>query len=157
MDTRRASLKNGWVFCYLGVLFYIYWDFRNLGNPLFKRWSTVYKLFLFDLLLHYVIFSNIKRLSPSENHSVSASLLRSPIKDSERSSMSGISWQDSRPFHAQRKPHDSSSWLDLTPNFRQEIRQSHYRNDPVKYDLAAQIEVHILSNCSTQNFPWDNL
>ena len=36
VDTRRASLKNGWVFCYLGVLFYIYWDFRNLGNPLFK-------------------------------------------------------------------------------------------------------------------------
>ena len=22
------------------------------------------------------------------------------------------------------------------PNFRQEIRQSHYRNDPVKYDLV---------------------
>ena len=35
-DTRRASLKNGWIFCYLGVLFYIYWDFRNLGNPLFN-------------------------------------------------------------------------------------------------------------------------
>ena len=75
-------------------------------------------------------------LSPPENHSVSVSLLRSPIKDSERSSMSGISWQDSRPFHAQRKPHNSSSWLDLTPNFRQEIRQSYCRNDNVKYDLG---------------------
>ena len=80
--------------------------------------------------------NKLKRLSSKENHSVSASLLRSPVKESERSSMSGFSWQDSRPFHAQKKTHNSSSWLDLTPNFRQEIRQSHYRNDPVKYDLA---------------------
>ena len=29
----------------------------------------------------------------------------------------------------------SSSWFDQTLNFRQEIHQSHYRNDPVKYDL----------------------
>ena len=27
-------------------------------------------------------------------------------------------------------------WADQVPNFRQEIRQSHYRNDPVKYDLG---------------------
>ena len=29
----------------------------------------------------------------------------------------------------------SSSWAGKSPNFRREIRQSHYRNDPVKYDL----------------------
>ena len=30
----------------------------------------------------------------------------------------------------------SSSWAGWSPNFRREIRQSHYRNDPVKYDLT---------------------
>ena len=30
----------------------------------------------------------------------------------------------------------SSSWAGKSPNFRREIRQSHYRNDPVKYDLT---------------------
>ena len=40
------------------------------------------------------------------------------------------------PFQAQEKLLTSSSWVDQVPNFRQEIRQSHYRNDPVKYDLA---------------------
>ena len=33
----------------------------------------------------------------------------------------------------------SSSWAGWSPNFRQEIRQSHYRNDPVKYDLNLQV------------------
>ena len=40
------------------------------------------------------------------------------------------------PLHAQELLLNSSSWVDQVPNFRQEIRQSHYRNDPVKYDLA---------------------
>ena len=40
------------------------------------------------------------------------------------------------PFHAQEEMLASSSWVDQAPNFRQEIRQSHYRNDPVKYDLG---------------------
>ena len=39
------------------------------------------------------------------------------------------------PLHAQEQLLNSSSWVDPVPNFRQEIRQSHYRNDPVKYDL----------------------
>ena len=39
------------------------------------------------------------------------------------------------PLHAQEQLLNSSSWVDQVPNFRQEIRQSHYRNDPVKYDL----------------------
>ena len=43
---------------------------------------------------------------------------------------------DLQPFHAQEELPNSSSWFDQVPNFRQEIRQSHYRNDPVKYDLA---------------------
>ena len=43
---------------------------------------------------------------------------------------------DLKPFHAQEVLPNSSSWFDQVPNFRQEIRQSHYRNDPVKYDLA---------------------
>ena len=42
------------------------------------------------------------------------------------------------PFHAQEKLLNSSSWVDQVPNFRQEIRQSNYRNDPVKYDLDVQ-------------------
>ena len=40
------------------------------------------------------------------------------------------------PLHAQELLLNSSSWVDQVPNFRQEIRQSHYRNDPVKYDLV---------------------
>ena len=40
------------------------------------------------------------------------------------------------PFHAQELLLNSSSWVDQVPNFRQEIRQSYYRNDPVKYDLS---------------------
>ena len=38
----------------------------------------------------------------------------------------------------------SSSWIDQAPNFRQEIRQSNYRNDPVKYDLN---KVFSLTRC----------
>ena len=38
-------------------------------------------------------------------------------------------------FHAQEKVPNSSSRIDQVPDFRQEICQSHYRNDPVKYDL----------------------
>ena len=40
-----------------------------------------------------------------------------------------------KPFHALKELLASSSWFDQVPNFRQEIRQSNYRNDPVKYDL----------------------
>jgi len=40
------------------------------------------------------------------------------------------------PFHAQDSQLNSSSWVGQVPNFRQETRQSNYRNDPVKYDLA---------------------
>ena len=39
------------------------------------------------------------------------------------------------PLHAQDEELDSSSWVDQVPDFRQEICQSHYRKDPVKYDL----------------------
>ena len=42
------------------------------------------------------------------------------------------------PFHAQDLLLNSSSWVGQVPNFRQETRQSHYRNDPVKYDLAVE-------------------
>ena len=38
-------------------------------------------------------------------------------------------------FTLRKKRHSSSSWAGKSPNFRREIRQSHYRNDPVKYDL----------------------
>ena len=55
----------------------------------------------------------------------------------ERSSMFQTSCQEVlAPFHAQEKLLTSSSWVSQVPNFRQEIRQSNYRNDPVKYDLA---------------------
>ena len=44
----------------------------------------------------------------------------------------------SNSFHAQDLLLNSSSSVGQVPNFRQEIRQSHYRNDPVKYDLVAE-------------------
>ncbi len=49
---------------------------------------------------------------------------------------SGSSQEAPQPFHAQESLLNSSSWVGQVPNFRQETRQSHYRNDPVKYDLA---------------------
>ena len=36
-------------------------------------------------------------------------------------------------FTLRKKRHSSSSWAGKSPNFRREIRQSHYRNDPVKW------------------------
>ncbi len=42
---------------------------------------------------------------------------------------------DTSPLHAQEEVLASSSWRDQAPDFRQEIRQSNYRKDPVKYDL----------------------
>ena len=42
----------------------------------------------------------------------------------------------------------SSSWVDQAPNFRQEIRQSHYRNDPVKYDLNLTLNLPSLVTSS---------
>ena len=52
-----------------------------------------------------------------------------------------------KPFHALEKLLTSSSWFDQVPNFRQEIRQSHYRNDPVKYDLVLQL-LSMTSRCT---------
>ena len=49
-----------------------------------------------------------------------------------RSNLSG----DQRPFHALDRPCLSSSWLSKDSGFRQETRQSYYRNDPVKYNLT---------------------
>ena len=56
--------------------------------------------------------------------------------------------RDPAPFHAQEKVLASSSWADQVPNFRQEIRQSHYRNDPVKYDL--NLTMYLPSSYSPQ-------
>ena len=39
------------------------------------------------------------------------------------------------PFHAQEKLLVLIIVVEMTSNFRQEIRYSYYRNDPVKYDL----------------------
>ena len=46
--------------------------------------------------------------------------------------------ETSVPFHAQDDLLNSSTRISQVPNFRQEIRQSHYRNDPVKYDLDGE-------------------
>ena len=71
------------------------------------------------------------------NHSDNNLSLHHPRMGSERSSMFQTSLGGVlAPFHAQEKLLTSSSWVDQVPNFRQEIRQSHYRNDPVKYDLS---------------------
>ena len=45
-------------------------------------------------------------------------------------------------FTLGKKRHNSSWWADMSPN-RQEFRQSHNRNDTVKYDL----------NCTTPILP----
>ena len=58
------------------------------------------------------------------------------------------------PFHAQELLLNSSSWVGQVPNFRQEIRQSHYRNDPVKYDLNHQL-LHNESYILTQNVSFE--
>ena len=42
------------------------------------------------------------------------------------------------PFHAQEKLFCLLIVVEMTSNFRQEIRYSYYRNDPVKYDLNFQ-------------------
>ena len=74
-------------------------------------------------------------LSFLKDHSDSISLLRPPAVGGRAIINAQSSLGNSRPFHAQRKTLVSSSWLDQTTNFRQEIRQSNYRNNPVKYDL----------------------
>ena len=48
---------------------------------------------------------------------------------------------DSSPFHAQEEVLTSSSWTDQASDFRQEIRQSNYRNDTVKYDLMGEADL----------------
>ena len=50
-------------------------------------------------------------------------------------------------FTLRKKRHSSSSWAGKSPNFRREIRQSHYRNDPVKYDLTL-LSISIVSQIS---------
>ena len=54
----------------------------------------------------------------------------------QRSSRRGLAWAGAALLHAQGEMRSSSSWAGQAPNFRREIRQSHYRNDPVKYDLS---------------------
>ena len=51
------------------------------------------------------------------------------------------------PFHAQDSLLNSSSWVGQVPNFRQETRQSHYRNDPVKFDLLSAELKHRQGGC----------
>ena len=41
-----------------------------------------------------------------------------------------------KPFHSLKELPNSSSWFDLVAKLRHDVCQSHYRNDPVKYDLA---------------------
>ena len=47
----------------------------------------------------------------------------------------------------------SSSWAGWSPNFRREIRQSHYRNDPVKYDLKGLKFEGAYINALSQTLP----
>ena len=74
----------------------------------------------------------------------------------ERSSMFQTSCQEVlAPFHAQEKLLTSSSWVSQVPNFRQEIRQSNYRNDPVKYDLTFSSNVRAVSMFPRSNMLWN--
>ena len=75
------------------------------------------------------IFLIIKPLRQQQSQS-------SSITEDKRSSISWRLWQTPASFHAQELLLNSSSWIGRVPNFRQKIRQSHYRNDPVKYDLG---------------------
>ena len=47
------------------------------------------------------------------------------------------------PFHAQEKLLVLIIVVEMTSNFRQEIRYSYYRNDPVKYDLNFTTFFHL--------------
>ena len=74
----------------------------------------------------------------------------------ERSSMLQTSYQEVlAPFHAQEKLLTSSSWVSQVPNFRQEIRQSNYRNDTAKYDLAFSPKVRDISMFPVSDMLWD--
>ncbi len=47
------------------------------------------------------------------------------------------------------RPLTSSSWLFESPNFRQEMRSSYYRNDSLKYDL--NVSNDFWGNCNNAN------
>ena len=66
------------------------------------------------------IFSFVDARGNNKRSSMRGSQLRAGPRAFSRSGKRGTS---------------SSSWAGWSPNFRREIRQSHYRNDPVKYDL----------------------
>ena len=53
MDTQRASLKNGWIFCYLGVLFYIQSSTGFKDTPQMRVWVVS------DLSNGYIKYSNV--------------------------------------------------------------------------------------------------
>ena len=55
------------------------------------------------------------------------------------------------PLHAQDLLLNSSSWVGQVPNFRQEIRQTHYRNDPVKYDLVRRFPSPLLQTTKSES------
>ena len=68
-------------------------------------------------------------------HSAGDQPERDPYGDTQRSSMRPVQFSLLPPFHAHGQALTSSSWRGWAPSFRRETRQSHYRNDPVKYDL----------------------
>ena len=70
------------------------------------------------------------------DHSVQVKLLRRAVGRNKRSSMR--MWPGRAAIFLitlRARLHTSSSWLCKSPNFRQEIRSSYYRNDSLKYDL----------------------
>ncbi len=69
-------------------------------------------------------------------HSDNFQLLCATVKQRKRSSMPRSSQRTTCGLFTLRDgSYSSSSWFAKTSNFRGEIRQSYYRNDPVKYDL----------------------
>ena len=83
-----------------------------------------------------MIGSKVLIRKPLRQHQVPPSSCNRKMSDHQ---CAGSLERAQAPFHAQDLLLNSSSWVGQVQNFRQEIRQSHYRNDPVKYDLDDEL------------------
>ena len=108
-------------------------------------------VFLSDCLNDQAIWLQLGTLKGAQIRADSRKHFKRCVSISRLLSRLSFLWSNDRPFNNAKTYHffiknlwkspflcyvrfinvDSS-----TPNFRQEIRQSHYRNDPVKYDLV---------------------
>ena len=97
-----------------------------------------------------------KRIRPLRQHLLPPSPVQRQETSDHQCSGPNVSDDslDSSPFHAQEEMLTSSSWTDQASDFRQEIRQSNYRNDPVKYDLKGQPNLGSAPSTDLSCSPW---